>query len=340
MKKVLWRIKYYINRVKVMNFDKWFEEIQSIHERSGKNRLWLLMDMVISSFRYGSGYVDYSEFEFYNLNHKQKSTYLTQTLSDRVDKKYNDRKYKHFFDDKGEFARKFKDYLGREIIDLRTINVPEFERFMKKHKRAIAKAFDKMAGQGISLVESDEVQNYEELYNTLMTNHQYVVEEFFIQHLEMAKLSVKSVNTIRMITFKDDNEQVHLLVSALKGGTDGIIDNIGQGGMYTILSETGKIIYPMIDQDSHTYTVHPNTHFELIGFQVPFFDKAIEMVKEAALVVPQIRYVGWDVAIGPDGPILIEGNSYSGPFQVIPSISKDKTGILPLYEKYMGKLGG
>jgi hypothetical protein len=33
------------------------------------------------------------------------------------------------------------------------------------------------------------------------------------------------------------------------------------------------------------------------------------MVTEAALVVPQVRTVGWDIAITPSGPIIIEGNS-------------------------------
>ena len=34
------------------------------------------------------------------------------------------------------------------------------------------------------------------------------------------------------------------------------------------------------------------------------------MVKEAALLVPEIRYVGWDVAITNDGPCIIEGNEF------------------------------
>ena len=32
------------------------------------------------------------------------------------------------------------------------------------------------------------------------------------------------------------------------------------------------------------------------------------MVLKAALEVPEVRYVGWDVAITKNGPIIIEGN--------------------------------
>ena len=34
------------------------------------------------------------------------------------------------------------------------------------------------------------------------------------------------------------------------------------------------------------------------------------MVKEAALKIPELRYIGWDIAITDNGPVLIEGNEY------------------------------
>ena len=38
-----------------------------------------------------------------------------------------------------------------------------------------------------------------------------------------------------------------------------------------------------------------------------------QLVTEATKVGPEVRYVGWDVAISKEyGPLLIEGNSYPG----------------------------
>ena len=36
------------------------------------------------------------------------------------------------------------------------------------------------------------------------------------------------------------------------------------------------------------------------------------MCQEAHLRVPQIRYIGWDVAFTNNGPVLVEGNEYPG----------------------------
>ena len=39
-------------------------------------------------------------------------------------------------------------------------------------------------------------------------------------------------------------------------------------------------------------------------------DKALELVKSAAKLVPEMRWIGWDVAITEDGAAIIEGNNY------------------------------
>ena len=46
----------------------------------------------------------------------------------------------------------------------------------------------------------------------------------------------------------------------------------------------------------------------MLGYKIPNWEKVIETVTEAAKVVPQCRYIGWDVAILNDDVELIEGN--------------------------------
>ena len=52
--------------------------------------------------------------------------------------------------------------------------------------------------------------------------------------------------------------------------------------------------------------------------------------------VPQVRFVAWDVAITPDGPVFIEGNSF--PSHAIPQFAAhfpDGIGILPRFEAFI-----
>ena len=57
---------------------------------------------------------------------------------------------------------------------------------------------------------------------------------------------------------------------------------------------------------------------------------------EAMRVVPQVRFVAWDVAITEKGPVFIEGNSF--PSHAVPQFAAhypDGIGILPEFRKFM-----
>jgi hypothetical protein len=45
-----------------------------------------------------------------------------------------------------------------------------------------------------------------------------------------------------------------------------------------------------------------------VGFEIALLIESVEMVRKAALYIPENRSIGWDVAITETGPQLIEGN--------------------------------
>jgi len=55
--------------------------------------------------------------------------------------------------------------------------------------------------------------------------------------------------------------------------------------------------------------MHPVTKTVFEGFTIPFFAEAKELVLKVASFMPVLHLVGWDMAIGESGPVLIEGNS-------------------------------
>ena len=78
--------------------------------------------------------------------------------------------------------------------------------------------------------------------------------------------------------------------------------------------ETGKIAYPAHSGDTTKgiiYYEHPETHVPLVGYEIPYVKEAVKMCLKASLVVPQVRYIGWDVAVTEKGPVIIEGNTFT-----------------------------
>ena len=71
---------------------------------------------------------------------------------------------------------------------------------------------------------------------------------------------------------------------------------------------------------------------------IPYWKEAVALCKEAALVIPQIRYCGWDVAITPEGPVFIEGNHLPGHdiYQLPAQVPDRIGGMLPKFKEILG----
>jgi hypothetical protein len=53
---------------------------------------------------------------------------------------------------------------------------------------------------------------------------------------------------------------------------------------------------------------HPDTGLDIVGFQIPMWGAVRDAVCTAATAFLPIRTIGWDVAISPEGPVLVEAN--------------------------------
>lgn len=328
------KIKYLCNRIMKLDYKNMLKIAKSISKKTGHNYIFILTDMVRCGFVYQAGYYDYQEFEFYNLNKEQRKTYLTRGKNNEIVKRFNDRTSFHKFEDKVEFNGIFNSFLKRNWMKLDENNEEEFIKFFQENKAIIVKPIDAEGGQGVEKYEYVSKEAAESLYTKLLENKQLLVEECIKQHEEMNKLYEKSVNTMRMFTFYKNGE-TYFLQAVLKIGNGGVVDNFSSGGMYTYVDENGYVFVEAIDRADNIYETHPISKQKIVGFKVPMFKEAVEMVKEAAKVIPEIGYVGWDVAISTNGPVIVEGNCFPGVYQTKPSLVKKKEGLIPKYNKIM-----
>lgn len=328
------KIKFLINAIIHLDYKNMFKVAKNVSKKAKKSFIITFFDIIYCGFKYQAGYYDYQEFEFYLLNKEERKTYLTRGKNNSLVNKYNDKKYWYILQDKIEFNNRFKKYLRRDFLDLRDSSIEEFKDFCKNKEYVIAKELDNCGGKGIDKIKIDN-KNIKKIYETLKNNKQYLVEEIIVQNKEVSKLYDGSVNTLRLFTFFDGKE-THILNSIFKIGNNGFVDNFSSGGMYTFLDKKGQVIVPAIDQDDNKIEIHPTTKEKILGFKVPNYDKACSMVKEAAKLIPEVKYIGWDIAILEKDVCLVEGNEFPGVFQIKPSFDNGKhIGLIPEYKKYM-----
>lgn len=331
------KLRIFWRRLRHASFKRMHLQISAIHKETKLPHIVIFFDMVWCSIRYGVGYLDYHVFGFAKKPKEKRLTYMTMRHSEQLVRKLNDRDYYYVFDDKITFDERFSAFLGRKYLDLRTATVEDLRNFCAGQSTVFAKVHDKCGGEGISRITIDESVDYDTLYAECKEKGQLLIEEAITQHEEMDKLCPSSINTVRIVTVLDGDEAKFIYALVRMGSGTGCVDNISSGGMYTGVNEDGILTRPAFcDKTGLYYDEHPLTHTVFNGFQIPFFEEAKKMCCRAALVEPHMRYVGWDVAITPDGPVFVEGNNLPGYDMVQNSRHRDE-GILPLFREKLGE---
>lgn len=331
------RIRFFFYRLVRMDWSAMWKTTGLLKQRSGKSRLWLLADMLKCGVRYNAGYMDYKIAEMYRLTDEQKKTVITRGVSNSIVRRMNPRELWHFFDDKAEFNAKFSRWISRRWLKIdAATTADQLADFCQSFDALIAKPLEGSSGQGIFRCEAKDWADAGAFLNMLHEKQIGILEEIVVQHPDMAKLCPTSVNTCRIATLLGDKQQ-GIVYAFVRIGNGKVMDNVDCGGMAARVDlATGLIKTVGADKAGQRFETHPMTGTPLIGFQIPFWEEAKQMCLEAAQIVPDMRFIAWDVAITPDGPTLIEGNSF--PSHAVPQFAAhypDGIGILPEFEKMM-----
>jgi hypothetical protein len=171
----------------------------------------------------------------------------------------------------------------------------------------IAKPIDGSGGRDVSRVSSvDEVGK----------RGSFLLESMVVQHPYASSIYPHAVNTIRVIVGHDDATlKTVLLGAAHRFGTrrSAPTDNFKAGGIVSFIDlRTGQLSDAICDKGGprrETLQRHPETGSVIAGATVPRWNEIKALALECTRAVAGLAYVGWDIALLEDGPVVIEGNA-------------------------------
>ena len=182
----------------------------------------------------------------------------------------------------------------------------------------VKRTYGTYGGKGIYKIALNQLEQDSPLikdYFNEVIKTGYLFQETIKQHPELDKLNPSCVNTIRIDSFRNPDGEVELITAYIRTSmSNHYVDNTGSGGGWiSVDMPTGRLEakgYKSLKDGGITLLdEHPVTHTVFKDYTIPFFEEAKQLVIQVAGYVPNLRLIGWDVAIGESGPILVEGNS-------------------------------
>lgn len=267
--------------------------------------LWCLV-------RYGARPMDYTRFEFYKKNTYERNRYLTLYRYKKLLKKFG--YYNETTHGKIAEYKTFADYIHRPwmVVDKDT-NPQTVRSFIEQQGVVFAKPNMGDQGKGVLKIKSDDNQAIEELLSDSKKGP-FVVEGAIKNEPEIAAINPSSLNTVRAFTLIKRDGTTQIISILLRVGMPGmVVDNWGSGGVcYNFDLVTGICDRAGVDKKQQPYLIHPGSNVQMVGFRLPNFDQLKHLIIEISQIIPQARYVGWDIAITPDGYELVEMNCPGG----------------------------
>ena len=330
------KLTFFIKRLFRMDFRRMWDTTNTLKERAGKSRLWLLADMLYCGIRYNAGYMDYKIAAMYRLNSAQRATVITRGINNQIVRDMNDRQYWHCFDDKAEFNTLFARWVNRLAARRQRADAGAPGRVPERQGSRVHRPIEGSSGVGVRKASRNEWADTAQFMADILRAGDSIIEEAVIQHPKMASLCPSSVNTVRIATLLGTKKE-GIVYAFLRIGNGKVMDNVDCGGMAARVDlDSGTLLTVAADKAGQVFSTHPMTGTDIVGFQLPFFEEAKQMCLDAMRVVPQVRYVAWDVALTEKGPRFIEGNSF--PSHAVPQFAAhypDGIGILPEFRKFI-----
>lgn len=267
-------------------------------------------DMVYCLHRYGLDFQDYCMFRLQDKSERKRNEFVSDKLRYHYCDLLNAPEVEELMTDKLKCYKEYSEFYKREVIGVRSeADKKSFMEFVSRHPKFIYKPLTSHSGNGILIVE---VKSYDEAlkwFNKTVPDNPGVAEELIVQGDAMSILHPSSINTCRLTTFTIGDEVVILGGGLRIGKGSAVVDNGGQGGMYANIDPVNGIITTWAhDYANQEFRFHPDTGVQIIGFKLPEWDRAIDLIRSMATHHKGATLVAWDIAYSKKGWVMVEGN--------------------------------
>ena len=262
---------------------------------------------------------------FYSRNDRFSEKYVPACLyhSDVI-YKLNNYILRHAYVDKGIYDVYFPDILrpktfvkninGYYYNDSKPISREEAIEICQNLDGGVSKPTQEGKwGNGVKVFSSqDGVLSDGGTIESLMDGYgkNFIIQEKIQQHESMALLNPTSLNTLRVLSYRQGNEVFILYVVVRIGRKGKSVDNETAGGINADIDlSTGRIIDCAYGTSREKRILNTDVGTVLKNFQIPGFEKVVSEVKELHMRLPYFNLVGWDFGIDKNGnPVMIEWN--------------------------------
>lgn len=316
------KLLYLLYVLKKTDYKKLNTYIKYVRDKKKISSLRVIWDIFTAFLKYNTTFLDYFYLEFFNKSNQEKKTYASTIFMYKFQKKLNSKHFVKYFYDKKLFYEKFEKFVCHGHF-LPHKNTPKaFKEWLKikNPKFIIGKNSKGQVGSGIEKFEVT-IKEQELFFNKMRVSEflDYIssinldlIEVYIEQHDVLNDIYPESLNTLRVITIVDKENNVNIIGAILRMGAGKYIDNFDAGGVSAKVNiETGVIEGPAIYKtplDTTFYKNHPVNNNKIVGIKLPYWREVITLVKEASLHIPEVRTVGWDVVLTNQGAFLLEGN--------------------------------
>lgn len=280
---------------------------------------------------------NYFHFAFYNKSFAERSTFFTHKHYLLRQIICNNHDIGLLLHNKAKTDKFFSEFIHRDFFNSCEGTFREFKAFVKKHPRFFSKPVDGGSGRAAQIIQVEPNQNLKELFRELVAGKS-LAEEVIVQHEKLSSFCPDTTNTLRIATFFDIHNVVHILTASGRFGRMGTaIDNFTRGGCSVIVDpQTGIVTSDGMNNAHEFFKEHPDTGKKFKGFQYPCWDKVRATVIKMAKLIPQVRHIGWDITINNKGEaVLVEANENA---DVNIQQAPDDTGRLYLYKPLLEEM--